>query len=107
MRRGGPAGRAVRAVLGLSLVGGAIAAIGGSTFTALVVVLEFGMPFSREFPGVLMGMLGELAAVLFVFGTLTTGAFAALLDLTGRTISLETLRIVRSTPRDGVSRIED
>ena len=69
----------MRRILGLSLLGGTIAALGGSFFTAFVVVAELAMPFSREFSDVLIGMLGELARFLFVAGALATGALTALL----------------------------
>ena len=87
----------MRRILGLSLLGGTIAALGGSFFTAFVVVAEFAMPFSREFSGVLVGMLGELAGFLFVAGALAAGALTALLIGARRTGSIAKLWGARST----------
>lgn len=80
--------RRLRSVLGLSLIGGVIAALGGSVLTALAIVVDIGMPLSRDMPGVLVGALTELAGVYFVIGAITTGAFAILLSVAGGLIEI-------------------
>ena len=94
--------RKARGVLGLSLIGGTIATIGGSIFTATVILLEFGMPFSREMPGLLAGMLIELSSVFFVMGAITTGGFATLLSVTSRKLTLSELSVPRAAITGGV-----
>ena len=96
----------MRRILGLSLLGGTIAAFGGSFFTAFVVVAEFAMPFSRESSGVLVGMLGELAGFLFVAGALAAGALTALLIGTRRTGSIVKLWGARPTRSSKPARTE-
>ena len=96
----------MRRILGLSLLGGTIAALGGSFFTAFVVVTEFAMPFSRELSGVLVGMLGELAGFLFVTGALAAGALTALLIGARRTGSIVKLWGGRSKGRSKPAKTE-
>ena len=96
----------MRRILGLSLLGGTIAALGGSFFTAFVVVTEFAMPFSRELSGVLVGMLGELAGFWFVAGALAAGALTALLTGARRTGSIVKLWGARSKGRSKPAKTE-
>ena len=87
--------REPRGILVLTLIGGGAAAIGGVIFTGLVILLEYGMPFSREMPHLVAGVLGEIAAVFFVGGAIITGGFATLLSVMGRTLALRRLSVAR------------
>lgn len=94
--------RNTRGILAVTLIGGGIAATGGVIFTGTVILLEYGMPFSREIPGLLASVLGDVAVVFFVGGAITTGGFAMLLSVTGRTLTLTELSVSRATLTGGV-----
>lgn len=94
--------RNTRSILAMTLIGGGIAATGGVIFTGALILLEYGMPFSREIPGLLASVLGEIAVVFFVVGAITTGGFMAFLSVTGRKLSLTELSVPRATLTGGV-----